>query len=690
MGVRTKILLAFLAISVISLLIAAGIASSVITTLGTTAIKESESLGRQAVGDSTSALIEDAEDYILRAALDQAEQISLYFEDTEKAIMTMAVYGSGIFDLPPIHTATQSGEIITPGSSPTPEERLWLMQMERIMIPVATTHPDITWCYIGTETGIVRIFPKADLPESFDPRTRDWYRNARLSEQVVWSRPYIDAGGEGLTVTGSYLIQDIDYTWVLGADVTIETINQMIIETTISGDGYAMLIDADGHVISRPGLDAGDRLWDESFTTENLLESANRELRAVVLKMVDGQSGISRISLDQNEVFIAYAPVRSTGWSIAVVMPVETVIAPALQTGERLEEQTAKTASKIDSQITRTRHLFIVTMVVLIGSAIIGSALFSQAITRPLKRLSEGAEAIGSGDLAYRVDCGTRDEFADLASNFNQMAEDLHTMMEDLKRTTAERERLSRELEIARSIQESFLPDRAPIIKGFDLAARSVPALFVGGDFYDFIPIDEGRYGLVIADVSGKGVSAALFMALSRTLVRASTADEPSPAVAIAQANRLIYEDSRTSMFVTLFYAILDAHKRTLTYVNAGHNPPIFLRGDDHSITLLKAEGIALGVMEEIELQTIEIPLHEGDLLILYTDGVTEAEDKNQELYGEERLEKVMMEIQGRTASGIIDAVMEDIAAFVGDAPQSDDITLLVMKAETKTDQLEE
>lgn len=681
MAVRTKILLAFLTISVISLLIAGGIASSAITTLGGTAIEQSEKLGSQAVEESTAALIEDAEEYLLRMAVDQAEYTSLYFEDAEKAIRAIAIYADEIQpDVISIDT-TRTKEVIAPGARPDIQERRELAALERIMIPVQTAHTDITWIYIGTGSGIFRLYPYADdLPPEFDPRSREWYQNALNLDGIVWSRPYVDAGKTGLTVTCSYLIPDQTKEWVIGADVTIETINQMILDTSFGGDGYGMLIGSDGHVITRPGLTAEDQLWDESFTTENLLEAPNREIKYVAQKMVRGETGISRISLDRNDVFVAYAPVKTTGWSIAIVMPVETVIEPATLTGGKLSRQTAETADQIDQQITRSMHLFIITMVILIAAAAAGSALFSQAITRPLKRLGEGADAIGRGDLAYRVETGTQDEFGELAGNFNKMAEDLSAMMANLEKTTAERERLSRELEIARSIQESFLPDRAPIIKGFDLAAKSIPALFVGGDFYDFIPIGDGRFGLVIADVSGKGVSAALFMALSRTLVRASTADEPSPAVAITQANRLICEDSKTSMFVTLFYAILDANKKTLTYVNAGHNPPVFLRGDDHSITLLKAEGIALGVIEDIELETVEIPLHENDLLVLYTDGVTEAENKDDELYGEERLEAVLGGIQGETAAGIIASIIEDISAFAGDNPQSDDITLLVMK----------
>jgi len=684
MGVRTKILIAFLIISLVSLLIAGGIASTAIASLGSQAIRESEALGGQAVSDSTAALIENAEEYLMRLAIDQASYTSLYFEDTKKVILTIAAYTNGIREETGPVSATQTTEMIAASAHPSEDERRALSRMERILVPVVSTHPDITRCYIGTGSGIIRIYPKTELPPTFDPRVRDWYMNAVSTEEITWSRPYIDAAGEGLMVTCSYLIEDQDYQWVVGGDVLIETINQMVLDITISGDGYAMLIGSDGYVISRPGLTVDDRLWDESYTTENLLDSPNREMRAVAQKMVAGDTGISRIFLDQTEVFITFAPVQSTGWSIAIVMPVETVIAPALQTGEKLSEQTQQTADEIDREIRRSMHLFVVTMVVLIGSAIVGSAIFSQAITRPLQRLSEGAGAIGRGDLAYRVHTGTHDEFSELADNFNTMAKDLSAMIADLERTTAERERLSRELEIARSIQESFLPDRAPDIKGFDLAATSIPALSVGGDFYDFIPIDDGRYGLVIADVSGKGVSAALFMALSRTLVRASTAAEPSPAVAIKQANRLIYEDSKTSMFVTLFYAILDVHTKTLTYVNAGHNPPVFLRGEDASFTLLLAEGIALGVLEEIDLETVEVPLHDHDVLVLYTDGVTEAENEHGELYGEERLEAVLLDVQDRTASGIISSIVEDINAFAGQTPQADDITLLVMKTGEK------
>jgi len=211
--------------------------------------------------------------------------------------------------------------------------------------------------------------------------------------------------------------------------------------------------------------------------------------------------------------------------------------------------------------------------------------------------------------------------------------------------------------------------------------AKNIPALEVGGDFYDFIPLAQDRWGLVIADVSGKGVPAALFMALSRTLIRASTLANADPATAIGHANQLICEDSKTSMFVTLFYAILDSRAMTLNYVNAGHNPPLLLKGTAADVVLLKAKGIALGVTDEVSLQSVRVDLRPGDVLVLYTDGVTEAINDHDEEFGEERLVKVITENRGESAATILDRILAAITAFAGDRPQHDDITLLILKA---------
>ncbi len=243
-----------------------------------------------------------------------------------------------------------------------------------------------------------------------------------------------------------------------------------------------------------------------------------------------------------------------------------------------------------------------------------------------------------------------------------------------------ERERLVKELEIARNIQQSLLPGETPMFEGAEVTALSLPAKEVGGDFYDFIPVTEGRLGLVVADVSGKGVPAALFMALSRALMRANALQNEEAAQAVIQTNRLILECASSDLFVTLFYAIVDTTARTLRYVNAGHNPPIFLKKTTGEVLLLEADGMALGVLDPIELEEKEISVGAGDVIVLYTDGVTESINLKDEEFGEERLIQLVKDHQELSAQELIQKIEEVIMTFIEDEPQFDDFTLMVVK----------
>ncbi len=245
-----------------------------------------------------------------------------------------------------------------------------------------------------------------------------------------------------------------------------------------------------------------------------------------------------------------------------------------------------------------------------------------------------------------------------------------------------ELERKRYELKMAHDIQQSFLPDAIPFLKGFELAAQNLPAKEVGGDFYDFIPISEDKIGVTIADVSGKGVPAALFMALSRTIVRANATRSPDVVGVIQDANRLITADAKSGMFVTLFYAILDLREKTLTYVNAGHNPPVMFKGKTSELIMLRAKGIALGAMEDIQLEERKIILKGGDMVVFYTDGVTEAEDEKERQFGQERLFKTIKKNHNLSANDMIEKIEEAVLSFCGKQPQFDDITLMVLKAE--------
>jgi len=259
------------------------------------------------------------------------------------------------------------------------------------------------------------------------------------------------------------------------------------------------------------------------------------------------------------------------------------------------------------------------------------------------------------------------------------------------RETRAERDSYQRELHkkqaelaVAADIQKSLLPASVPSIAGFDLAATAIPAKEVGGDFYDFIADSDGDVSLVIADVSGKSVSAALFMALSRVVVRASGAPGRSAGAVLRNANKLIVADSgseNSGMFVTLFFGTLSSNLKEMIYANAGHNPPLIYRAKDGKIEQLEVTGVALGTMDDQDYEERRAALHPGDVLIMYTDGVVESMNGKEELFGLRRLESSIKATAHLSAKSIMEKILEDISSFRGSEEQSDDITTIVVKA---------
>jgi serine phosphatase RsbU (regulator of sigma subunit) len=242
--------------------------------------------------------------------------------------------------------------------------------------------------------------------------------------------------------------------------------------------------------------------------------------------------------------------------------------------------------------------------------------------------------------------------------------------------------RLEEELRLARDIQNSLLPDTAPLLVGWHINALWKAARVIGGDFYDYWPLkgqhSQKQFGFVIADVSDKGMAAALFMALSRSLVRAAALDGSDPAVALMRANRWITRDSESGMFVTIFYGVLDVDSGVLCYSCAGHNPPLLIRPDGTSQEL-STPGIALGIIDEIKLTSSTITIQPGDTVVCYTDGVTESFDDHDQQYGVTRLQQVIQRHIKHHTADIVSAIAEDVAAF-SEGRIYDDVTLLVLQ----------
>ena len=465
--IRTKILIIFSGLTLISLILVGYIAFSNIKGVGDYTLQSSVSLGESAVNDSAEALENQAEEHLIRLAKDQAAISNTLFEKVEAEMNVVANFASAIWSNPPSlryrHSYSQEEEpddiyatsvyVLAPNVTvEAVREELYLSSsMDDIFIPVYANDPNLARIYIGTESGIIRAYPWfSGIDPSYDPRKRGWYRRAVETGEIGWTELYVDAVTGDLMVTCSKPVYSSEgkIVGVVGADVTLKALNERIINTQVGELGYAFLMDNNGKVVARPGLSAGDTRWDETFEAANLLHSDidNPELRKIAENMTAGGTGIAKCRFEDGEKYIAYAPITCTNWSIGIVMPVEEIIAPALTTKSKIITATQDTGEHINRQINsmlkRFIGIFIAILLVVFGLTL----SLSKLITNPIVALKKGSEAIGGGDLDHRVEVKTGDELEDLANSFNKMASDLKRYTKEL----VEKETRIRELEIER------------------------------------------------------------------------------------------------------------------------------------------------------------------------------------------------------------------------------------------------
>lgn len=247
-----------------------------------------------------------------------------------------------------------------------------------------------------------------------------------------------------------------------------------------------------------------------------------------------------------------------------------------------------------------------------------------------------------------------------------------------------EKKRLDHDLQIARDIQRILLPSESPVIKGFEIAGVNIPASQVSGDYFDYIQVDDERLGVVIADVSGKGVPASLIMAICRSVLRAEARESRSPAEVLRKVNRQLYPDIKEDMFISMAYLILDRTNASITLSRGGHDAPLLYRAATGEVSVLKPPGMALGidsgdVFDRISAD-VSVPLERDDCLVLYTDGVTEALNVDGDEFGPERMKRSVQASACEGAAGVIARLNADVCAFAGGHPQNDDITLIVIR----------
>lgn len=320
--------------------------------------------------------------------------------------------------------------------------------------------------------------------------------------------------------------------------------------------------------------------------------------------------------------------------------------------------------------------LFIALLFLLVVGGVLGMVVsMNRAIAVAIGGLTRGTRRIRDGAFDHRIEVDGEDELARLGAEFNRMAEGLEVG----RRLALEKERVEQELAIAKEIQRKLLPESAPDLAGLEAAGISIPAREVGGDYFDFLLVGDGNLATVIADVSGKGVPAALLMSSLRASLHAGAASGIDPAATAARLNGFVYASTKAENFITGFFGVVSPADGEVRFANAGHEPPLLLRGEGR-VEPVEGGGLMLGAFPEAPYEEIRFRLEPGELMLLYTDGVTEAMNRDEEFYGEERLRRALGAGEGRSAAAVLRELVEDVGRFTDGAEPSDDITLVAVR----------
>jgi sigma-B regulation protein RsbU (phosphoserine phosphatase) len=396
-------------------------------------------------------------------------------------------------------------------------------------------------------------------------------------------------------------------------------------------------------------------------------------------------AGLNSFSLFRNTVSLFDSYDWATGEPLRATVPL------AFRMGELFERLSDAQSMQLGSvSLGDAFRFFLVVVAVLfliieLVALVMGLAL-ARSITSSIHELFMGTERVRQGDFTHRISINTKDQLGELAGSFNQMTGSI----ENLLQTAAEKKRLEEELRIARQIQMSLLPRGQLDMPGLGVTALCVPAREVGGDYYDFFPLGPGRLGVLIADVAGKGTSAALYMAELKGLIMALSQTYQSPRQLLIEANRILCDNLDSRSFITMTYAVIDLVNGVMTYARAGHTPLIYLPGPSaatQGAQILIPSGMVLGLRIDgaaakfdALLEEKQIPLHTGDVLVFYTDGITEAMNTESDLFGDSRLSQIVEE-HGHLDSGELrERILREIEAFVGTADQHDDMTMILIK----------
>jgi sigma-B regulation protein RsbU (phosphoserine phosphatase) len=563
-----------------------------------------------------------------------------------------------------------------------------------ILRQIIVVERGITTSTIGGEAGYIIAMDAFPWPsEDFDPRLHSWYHGAKETGELYWTNVYFDPRGRGPAISCAMPFYDRSgggrvFKGVARSTVLFTDFSEIIDSAKVGSAGYLFLLDQSGMKLFSSGSIEVEIGEDGDIEGENFFKSRDPRLRSLAISMTLGASGMTELEMNGMPVYVAYAPVHTLGWSLGVAIPAQEISVPAWIIEGQIQSITGEIRDNMDRYIVFLAGFVALVLLLSLLAIVLLSVKFTAAITNPILALNEGVQEVSRGNLDREVQIRTGDELEQLAASFNTMTSRLKNHIAEIARATAEKERIAVELDVATQIQTSMLPNEFPPFPNrkneFDLYAEVHPAKEVGGDFYDFFFIDDDHFAVIMADVSGKGIPAALFMAVARTLIKNYLQSGTAAAPALENTNRQLCQNNRANMFVTAWLGVLEISSGRLSYINAGHNPPLLKNRDKPAVFFVSPPDLVLAGCETTVYHCRETSLEDGDTLFLYTDGIAEAEDTDGYFYGKERLRHFLDVNNSLPLRELLPALRGSIGRFSAGAEQSDDITMLALRISRK------
>jgi sigma-B regulation protein RsbU (phosphoserine phosphatase) len=550
--------------------------------------------------------------------------------------------------------------------------------------------------YFGSKSGFLicssvfvgdKYSPMSDDPAfSYDPCVRPWYQNAIKANRAVFSLPYLTiltaehSDVEVISCSAPYYDAE-GIAGVASLDIATKELRQYITNTAIGDKGINFIMNNDGKVIFSP---VHEGVLAETDKQQDLRKSESAEFARAAYYMTNGESGVLPVELYGEKYMLAFAPLPTMKWSLGILVSQDELSSSLQESHNYFMGQMESFSDNLQRESILLLQMAVLAFFIMVVIMIFTSKALSDRFVKPIKQMADGVREIAGGNLDKKLNITTGDEIEHLATCFNSMTDELKAYIDNLSKATAEREKAAAELSVARNIQLGALPqDFLTAYQEFQINAAMDAAKGVGGDFYDFYMTDENHLVITIADVSGKGIPAALYMMRAKTtlknmVLRAKNAADF--AGIMKMANQELCRENDEMMFVTAFMARLDLTTGELVYVNAGHNPPL-VQADGKFCYLQQArKHMMLGINEDEMYEAHSLAMQPGDIIFLYTDGVTEAMNEAEELYSEERLQATLNRQTSKDVKEILAAVRQDVNTYAGDAEQSDDITMLGLK----------